>query len=65
MSDGDFPSAAAAAHAAALTALEDAADKVASRSRRYTLEQVRAKLDVDLDRVRHTPIEPIFLCMIY
>ena len=51
--DGDFPNAAAAAHDRAWTVLEDAADKVASRSRRYSLEQVCAQLKIDEDRVRH------------
>ena len=52
MSDGDFPNAAAAAHDAAWTTLEDAANKVASRTRRYSLEQVCAQLNIDPDRVR-------------
>ena len=51
--DGDFPNAAAAAHDRAWTTLEHSADKVASRSRRYSLEQVCAQLKIDEDRVRH------------
>ena len=50
--DGDFHSDAAAAHDRAWTTLEDAANKVASRSRRYSLEQVCAQLNIDPDRVR-------------
>ncbi len=44
--DGDFPN--AAAHDRAWSVLEDAADKVMDRSRRYSLEEVC----VDPDRVR-------------
>ena len=47
MSDGDFHSDAAAAHDRAWTTLEDAANKVASRSRRYSLQQVCAQLNID------------------
>jgi hypothetical protein len=47
MSDGD------PRDAAAWAVLESAADKVASRSRRYSLEQVCAQLNIDEDRVRH------------
>lgn len=40
--------------AAAWEVLESAANKVASRSRRYSLEQVCAQLNIDEDRVRHS-----------
>jgi hypothetical protein len=45
---GDFPNAAAAAHDRAWSVLEDAADKVMDRSRRYSLEE----LGIDPDRIR-------------
>jgi len=51
--DGDFPNAAAAAHDAAWSVLEDAADKVMDRSRRYSLDETCERLGVDPDRVRH------------
>lgn len=50
--DGDFHSDAAAAHAAAWTVLEGAADKVMDRSRRYSLDEVCDRLNVDANGVR-------------
>jgi hypothetical protein len=50
--EGGFPNAAAAAHDAAWTVLQDAAHKVLNRSRRYTLDEVSVELGVDPDRVR-------------
>jgi len=50
--DHDFPNAAAAAHDAAWTVLQDAADTVSSRSRRTSLEQVCAQFGVDPEQVR-------------
>jgi hypothetical protein len=44
--------------AAAWEVLESAANKVASRSRRYSLEQVCAQLGVDPDRVREREAQP-------
>ena len=49
---GDFPNAAAAAHDRAWSVLEDAADKVMDRSRRYSLDETCERLGVDPDRVR-------------
>jgi hypothetical protein len=50
--DGDFHSDAAAVHDAAWTVLADAADLVAARSRRFTLDEVCVELGVDPDRIR-------------
>lgn len=52
MSDGDFPNAAAAAHDAAWTVLEEGAARVMDRSRRFSLDEVCVELGVDPDRIR-------------
>ena len=51
MSDGDFPGA-AAAFDAAWAVLEDGADLVMQRSPRLSLDEVCARIGVDVDRVR-------------
>ena len=55
--DADFHSDAAAVHDAAWTTLEDSANKVMQRSRRFGLDEVCDRLNVDADRVRERAVQ--------